>query len=133
VDSRLSENRLTMKNLNVLVIAALLASTGVTYSQVSTPQPTAPQSNPEQTSVPTTPSTEKKEEFNAPQTPARPGNTPSEDTLIKGQVSSGAIIKDSLVPSSGKNDKVSRRKNKRKGMNADTASIDNKANSTRKP
>jgi hypothetical protein len=117
-----------MKNLNVLVIAALLASTGMAYSQATAPQPT-----PEQTTIPTTPSTEKKEEFNAPQTPARPGNTPSEDTLIKAQVSSGAIIQDSLVPSTGKSDKMSRRKNRKKGINADTASINSKVTPARKP
>jgi len=115
-----------MKNLNVLVIAVLLASTGMVYSQATAPQP-------EQTTIPTTPSTEKKEEFNTPQTPGRPGNTPSEDTLIKGQVSSGAIIQDTLIPSTGKSDKMSRRKNKKKGMNADTASIDSKVTPARKP
>lgn len=117
-----------MKNLNVLVIAALLASTGIAYSQTAVPPTT-----PEQTTIPTTPSTEKKEEFNTPQTPGRPGNTPSEDTLIKGQVSSGAIIKDSLVPSTGKSDKMSSRRNKKKGMNTDTASINSKVSPARKP
>ncbi|KAA6441819.1 hypothetical protein FEM33_00700 [Dyadobacter flavalbus] len=116
-----------MKNLNVLIIAALLASTGITYAQT-----TAPQSTPEQTSVPTTPTSDKKEEFAAPQTPVRPGNTPAEDTLIKGQVSSGAIIKDTLMPSAVKNDKMSRRKNKKRGMNADTALINTRTDSIRK-
>lgn len=117
-----------MKNLNVLVITALLASSGIAYSQATAPQPT-----PEQTTIPTTPSTEKKEEFNTPQTPARPGNTPSEDTLIKGQVSANAIIQDTLVPSAGKNDKISRRKNRKKGMNADTAMINSPVAPARKP
>lgn len=117
-----------MKNLNVLIIAVLLASTGITYAQA-----TAPQATPEQTSVPTTPTSDKKEEFTAPQTPVRPANTPSEDTLIKGQVSSGAIIQDTLVPSSGKNDKVSRRKSKKRRMNADTALINTRIDSVRKP
>ncbi|CAG5074443.1 hypothetical protein DYBT9623_05130 [Dyadobacter sp. CECT 9623] len=125
-----------MKTLSI-ILSAFLASAGIASAQ-TTPVPTnpapgqtTPQTTPTQQPATTAPATESKTDFNSPQSPVRPANIPSEDTLIKGQTSSGAVIKDTLVPSnSRKTDRMNRRKNK-KGTaetTGDTSSV-NKADS----
>ena len=116
-----------------------LAATSAVFAQTqptgtpsqSTPQ-TTPQTSPQQTPVPTTTDDNKKVDFNSPQSPTRSPQTPSEDTLIKGQRSSGAVIQDTLMPSSDrKKDRMNKRKN-RKGT-AETTSPTTEPESTTKP
>ncbi|WAC10618.1 hypothetical protein [Dyadobacter pollutisoli] len=101
-----------MKNLTALLFVMLLAIAGTIHAQ-TVPAPTQPV--PEQNPVPTTPTEDKKPDFNSPHSPVRPPNTPSEDTLIKGQKSSGAVIKDTLMPSRSKRSERVNRRNSRKG------------------
>lgn len=115
-----------MKNQLAFVIALLLSIQCYAQNPV-TPEPSVPQPVPQQSPVPTPAEPEKKPEFNSPQSPHRQPNIPSEDTLIKGQKSSGAVIRDTLMPSvNRKNDRINRRK-ERKGTaeTGDTTSNDN--------
>jgi hypothetical protein len=113
-----------MKTLRTIMIIGCLAVAGISYAQTTpVPQQPVPQTNP----VPTTPETDKKSEFNAPQSPVRPAQIPSEDTLIKGQRSSGVLIQDSLVPSSDKKkDRAERRKAKKGSGEMDDSTSTNK-------
>jgi hypothetical protein len=64
----------------------------------------------------------------------KPSSTPSEDTLIKNQGVSGAIMKDTLTPGSNrKGDKMSRRKNKKAGNETDTTSSGTAGEATKRP
>ncbi|MEO6285972.1 MAG: hypothetical protein ABIO93_21460 [Dyadobacter sp.] len=101
-----------MKNLITLLFVMFLAIAGAVHAQtVPAPTQPAPQQNP----IPTTPTEEKKPDFNSPQSPVRPANIPSEDTLIKGQKSSGAVIKDTLMPSTSKKEQRMNRRSSKKG------------------
>ncbi|WP_031528311.1 hypothetical protein [Dyadobacter crusticola] len=104
-----------MKKIITMTFGALLAAAGMVSAQTTTtPGTSVPQTVPTQDPTTTTPATEKKTDFNSPQSPVRPANIPSEDTLIKGQSSSGAVIKDTLMPSSNKKeDRMNRRKNRK--------------------
>lgn len=103
-----------MKNQFTFAIALLVGIQAYAQNPVS-PETTVPKPVPQQNPAPTPSEPEKKPEFNSPQSPARPANIPSEDTLIKGQKSSGAVIRDTLTPSANrKNDRINRRK-ERKG------------------
>ncbi|WP_439557549.1 hypothetical protein [Dyadobacter sp.] len=104
-----------MKKIITITFSALLAAAGMVSAQTTTtPGTSVPQTVPTQDPATTTPATEKKTDFNAPQSPTRPATIPSEDTLIKGQSSSGAVIKDTLMPSSNrKEDRMNRRKNRK--------------------
>ncbi|KQS25568.1 hypothetical protein [Dyadobacter sp. Leaf189] len=104
-----------MKKIITMTFGALLAAAGMVSAQTTTtPGTSVPQTVPTQDPATTTPATEKKTDFNAPQSPTRPATIPSEDTLIKGQSSSGAVIKDTLMPSSNrKEDRMNRRKNRK--------------------
>jgi hypothetical protein len=111
-----------MKNLQTFLFVACLAATSAAFAQTTpaTPDQPVPQTSPQQTPVPTTTDDNKKVDFTSPQSPARLPQTPSEDTLIKGQKSSGAVIHDTLTPSSDrKADRMNRRKNKRGTAEAD--------------
>jgi hypothetical protein len=127
-----------MKTLRKLIILVALAVSAASYAQTvpTTPtSPTTPTQDPTTTNpASTNPTTEKKAEFNAPQSPVRPSNTPSEDTLIKGQRVGGAVIQDTLVPSRGKkNDKMSRRKSKKASNEADTTASSTSSDTIKKP
>ena len=134
-----------MKTLKTLIIIACLAGATAGYAQTVPTTPTSPATPSTPATVPaqdptttspasTNPTTEKKAEFNSPQSPVKPSGTPSEDTLIKSQRVGGAIIQDSLVPTSGKkSDRMNRKKNKKSGNEADTASIRSTTEPTRKP
>lgn len=109
-----------MKSLSVFLIPAFLIFTEISYAQTSTPavDPTQQQEGTD---------TDEKADFASPQAPARLPNSPSEDTLIKA-TRSGALIRDTLVPSVGRksdndNDKVKRRGTKKGDNQIDTASI----------
>jgi hypothetical protein len=105
-----------MKKLTIITLGVLLAGAGMSSAQTtSTPTQPVPQTVPTQDPATTTPATEKKTDFNAPQSPVRPATIPSEDTLIKGQRSSGAIIKDTLVPSTNRKEERANRRKDRKG------------------
>ena len=112
-----------------MVVAIAVSTVSFAQTIPTTPtSPATPQTVP--TQDPTTgnpsenPTTEKKAEFNSPQSPVKPTNTPSEDTLIKSQRVGGAIIRDTITPTSGKRgDKMSRRKGKKAASEADTASV----------
>ncbi|NIJ51013.1 hypothetical protein [Dyadobacter arcticus] len=123
-----------MKTFRTIIVLVCLAMAGTAYAQTTTvPGQTAPPTAPQTSPVPTTPETDKKSEFNSPQTPSRPVQTPSEDTLIKGQKSSGTIMQDTLTPSSGKKkDRMSRRNRKAMAEKGDTTST-TQADSTKKP
>lgn len=115
-----------MKYLACIALA-LLGVTGAFAQNPVTPEQTVPQTVPQQNPAPTTvPAT--KPEFNSPQSPNRQPQTPSEDTLIKGQTSSGAVIHDTLMPAANKKkDKADRRKN-RKGTAETDDTTGNAAN-----
>jgi hypothetical protein len=126
-----------MKNLIAFTFVTFLTVSGAVYAQ-TTPTPTSPTTPvPQQNPVPTTPTTteEKKTDFNSPQSPVRPANVPSEDTLIKGQKSSGAVIQDTLMPSSSKkNDRMNRKKNRKGTAEMDDATkTSTQADTTKKP
>ncbi|KAA0990176.1 hypothetical protein [Dyadobacter aurulentus] len=122
-----------MKKLPAIIVSAFLASAGIAYAQTTpaqnpTPGQTVPQTVPTQDPATTSPETEKKTDFNSPQSPVRPANIPSEDTLIKGQSSSGAVIRDTLVPSnSRKAERMNRRKNKKGTSEMDDSTSVNKS------
>ena len=131
-----------MKTLKAFILIAALGISAASYAQTvpTTPtSPSQPQSVPTQDPTTTTPSssnptTEKKAEFNSPQSPVRPSNTPSEDTLIKSQGASGAVIKDSLMPASDKKmDRKNRKKNRKDANAADTNSSGSATEADRKP
>ena len=111
-----------MDTLKTLIIVVALTMSAAAYAQTvpTTPtSPTTPQTVPTQDPT-SNPTTEKKEEFNSPQSPVRPSNTPSEDTLIKSQRVGGAVIQDTLVPASGKKkDKMNRKKDKMSDRESD--------------
>lgn len=109
----------------IVVSAASYAQTiPTTPTSPATPQTVPTQDPTTGNPASTNPTTEKKAEFNSPQSPVRPSNTPSEDTLIKSQRVGGAIIRDTITPTSGKRgDKMNRRKGKKAASEADTASI----------
>ena len=123
-----------MKKLPAIILSAFLASAGIAYAQTTpaqtnpAPGQTVPSTVPTQDPATTSPETEKKTDFNSPQSPVRPANIPSEDTLIKGQSSSGAVIKDTLVPSnSRKAERMNRRKNKKGTSETDDTTSVNKS------
>jgi hypothetical protein len=120
----------TMKYL-ACIFTMLLGIAGAFAQNPVTPETSVPQTVPQTNPVPTT-TPETKPEFNAPQSPARPAQIPSEDTLIKGQKSSGAVIRDTLMPSDNK--RKDRRKN-RKGTaeTDDTTSVRPQTDPARKP
>ncbi|MCF0042256.1 hypothetical protein [Dyadobacter fanqingshengii] len=131
-----------MRTLRTLTIIAALAVSAAGYAQTvpTTPtSPTQPQSVPTQdptttTPASTNPTTEKKAEFNSPQSPVRPSNTPSEDTLIKDQQTSGAVIKDSLMPATDKKaERMNRRKNKKAANEAESSSTEIATDPNKKP
>lgn len=106
-----------MKVFSVFPILIFLMFTGASYAQTSTPAA-------DPTQQPTDNDTDKKADFNYPQSPVRIPNSPSEDTLIKA-TRSGVIIHDTLTPSVGRksdNDKGKRRERKNGGSQIDTAS-----------
>ena len=116
------------------IFAMLLGIAGAFAQNPVTPEPSVPQPVPQTSPVPkTTPET--KPEFNSPQSPARPAQIPSEDTLIKGQKSSGAVIHDTLVPTDNKRKDRSERRKNRKGTaeTDDTTSAQPQADPARKP
>lgn len=122
-----------MKNL-ACIFTMLLGIAGAFAQNPVTPEPPVPQPVPQTSPVPTT-VPETKPEFNSPESPARPAQIPSEDTLIKGQKSSGAIIHDTLMPADNKRkDRPERRKN-RKGTaeTDDTTSAQPQTDPARKP
>lgn len=97
------------------ILTLLLGTAGAFAQNPVTPETTVPQTTPQTSPVPAT-GTQTKPEFNSPQTPGRPAQTPSEDTLIKGQKSSGAVMRDTLMPAdNGKRKNRSERKKNRKG------------------
>jgi hypothetical protein len=106
-----------MKTLIALLFVMFLAIAGAVHAQTvpSSPAQPFPQPAPQQNPIPTTPTEDKKTDFNSPQSPVRPANIPSEDTLIKGQKSSGAVIKDTLMPSTSKKEQRMNRRNSKKG------------------
>jgi hypothetical protein len=120
-----------MKNLIALLFVMFLAVAGAVHAQTVPAQQPVPQQN----SVPTTPTDEKKPDFNSPQSPVRPAQIPSEDTLIKGQKSSGAVIKDTLVPSTSKKTERMNRRNSKKGTaeTGDTTNSGLPVDTSRKP
>lgn len=123
-----------MKNLIASLFVMFLAIAGAVHAQTVPAQP-APQPVPQQNPVPTTPTEDKKPDFNSPQSPVRPANIPSEDTLIKGQKSSGAVIKDTLMPSTSKKMERMNRRNSKKGTAEmdDTIKSNLPADTTKKP
>ncbi|MCF0071490.1 hypothetical protein LZD49_13495 [Dyadobacter sp. CY261] len=96
------------------IFTMLLGIVGAFAQNPVTPEPSVPQPVPQTSPVPTT-SPETKPVFNSPQSPARPAQVPSEDTLIKGQKSSGAVIHDTLMPTTTdkKKSRSERRKNRK--------------------
>lgn len=96
------------------ICTMLLAIAGAFAQNPVTPEPSVPQPVPQTSPVPTT-APERKPEFNSPQSPVRPAQIPSEDTLIKGQKSSGAVIRDTLMPADNQRKGRSERRNNRKG------------------
>ncbi|TLU98130.1 hypothetical protein [Dyadobacter luticola] len=119
-----------MKTLRILIMLVCLGVAAAAHAQ-TTPVPAqqTPTTTPE-----TTTEGDKKPEFNAPQTPVRPAQVPSEDTLIKAQKNS-AVIQDRMMPSTDKkSDRANRRKNKRGTTESDDANaVKTLADSTRKP
>lgn len=111
----------------------LLGIAGAFAQNPVTPEPSVPQPVP-QSPVPTT-APETKPEFNSPQSPARPAQIPSEDTLIKGQKSSGAVIHDTLMPTDDKRKERSERRKNRKGTaeTDDTTSVKPQTDPAGKP
>jgi len=107
-----------------------LCITGAAFAQVTnSPNPAAPQTTTQEDQATPATNADRKADFNYPQSPNRPANIPSEDTLIKSQRTSGAIIHDTLMPSSDKKaDKSSMRKD-RKG----TAEMDDSTFRGNKP
>jgi hypothetical protein len=121
-----------MKAFKTIITSLFLCIAGAAMAQVTNspavPQPTTQQDP----AVPTT-STDQKTDFNYPQSPNRPANIPSEDTLIKSHQVSAAVIHDSLTPASDKKaDKSAKRKNK-KGTAEMTDSTSTQDNPARKP
>jgi hypothetical protein len=116
------------------ILTMLLGIAGAFAQNPVTPEPSVPQPVPQTSPVPTT-APETKPEFNSPQSPARPAQIPSEDTLIKGQKSSGAVIRDTLVPSDNKRKDRSERRKNRKGTaeTDDTISTQPQTDPARKP
>lgn len=116
------------------IFTMLLGITGAIAQTPVAPETSVPQPVPQTSPVPAT-GPETKPEFNSPQSPGRPAQTPSEDTLIKGQKSSGAVIHDTLMPANDKRkDRSERRKNRRgTAETTDTTSAQSPANATRKP
>lgn len=109
------------------IAVMLLGVTGAMAQNPVTPETPVPQTVPQQNPAPAT-VPETKPEFNAPQSPNRQPQTPSEDTLIKGRTSSGAVIHDTLVPAAGrKKERMDRRKN-RKGTAETDDTTGNAAN-----
>lgn len=115
-------------------VAVLLGITGALAQAPVTPEPSVPQTVPKENPVPTT-VPETKPEFNSPQAPARPAQIPSEDTLIKGQKSSGAVIHDTLIPSGDKKKQRAEKRKNRKGTSetTDTTSGNASSDPVRKP
>ncbi|MCE7068179.1 hypothetical protein [Dyadobacter sp. CY326] len=117
-----------MKTLKTFIMVGLLGVSAAGYAQdiPTTPtSPSTPQTVPTQDPTTTTPAsanptTEKSPDFNSPQSPVRPSNIPSEDTLIKSQRVSEAYVKDAIIPTDKKKDERSRRTNKRSDNEADT-------------
>lgn len=122
-----------MKYLACIFIM-LLGITGAFAQNPVTPEPSVPQPVPQTSPVPTT-APETKPEFNSPQSPARPAQVPSEDTLIKGQKSSGAVIRDTLMPADSKRKDRSERRKNRKGTveTGDATSPELQTDPARKP
>lgn len=116
------------------IFTMLLGIAGAFAQNPVTPEPSVPQPVPQTSPVPAT-GPETKPGFNSPQSPARPAQIPSEDTLIKGQKSSGAMIHDTLMPSSDKRRDRSERRRNRKGTaeTTDTTSIQPRTDPARKP
>lgn len=116
------------------ILTMLLGIAGAFAQNPVTPEPSVPQPVPQTSPVPTT-APETKPEFNSPQSPARPAQIPSEDTLIKGQKSSGAVIHDTLMPTDDKRKERSERRKNRKGTaeTDDTTSAQPQADPARKP
>ncbi|QRR03170.1 hypothetical protein [Dyadobacter sandarakinus] len=115
-----------MKKLKVYAMLGFLTLSAASYAQVASPQPSVPAPVPESNPIPSNPTEtpEKKAEFNAPQSPARPADVPAEDTLIKDQRPAGAVVHDTRMPASGKkNEKNRNKKDKMGGGQADTTSI----------
>lgn len=134
--------KLKMRTLKSFFVVAMIAVSAAGFAQTvpTTPtSPTQPQTVPTQdptTTSPasTNPTTEKKAEFNSPQSPVRPSNTPSEDTLIKSQGASGAVIKDSLTPATDKKaKKMNRKKNKKAANDTQSGSGANATEPNKKP
>ncbi|WP_353723023.1 hypothetical protein [Dyadobacter sp. 676] len=97
------------------IFTMLLGIAGAFAQNPVTPEPSVPQPVPQTSPVPAT-GPETKPEFNSPQSPARPAQIPSEDTLIKGQRSSGAVIHDTLMPATDrKREERTERRKSRKG------------------
>ncbi|MGV3604352.1 MAG: hypothetical protein ACO1N1_24235 [Dyadobacter fermentans] len=107
------------------IFTMLLGMAGAFAQNPVTPEPSVPQPVPQTSPVPAT-GPETKPDFNSPQSPARPAQVPSEDTLIKGQKSSGAVIRDTLMPATDKRKDRSDRKKNRKGTaeTGDTTAAD---------
>ncbi|MCE6988752.1 hypothetical protein [Dyadobacter sp. CY323] len=104
-----------MRKLKATLILVCLAATSAAFAQTApaTASQQVPQTSTQQTPVPAT-TDDKKVDFNSPQSPTRSPQTPSEDTLIKGQRSSGAVIHDSVTPSADrKKDGMNRRKDRK--------------------
>jgi hypothetical protein len=116
------------------IFTMLLAVAGAFAQNPVTPEPSVPQPVPQTSPVPTT-VPETKPEFNSPQSPSRPAQIPSEDTLIKGQKSSGAVIRDTLMPADSKRKDRSERRKNRKGTaeTDDTISTQPQTDPARKP
>ncbi|MGN7889473.1 hypothetical protein ACN9ML_20200 [Dyadobacter endophyticus] len=116
------------------IFTMLLGITGAFAQNPATPAPSVPQPVPQTSPAPTT-APETKPEFNSPQSPARPAQVPSEDTLIKGQKSSGAVIRDTLMPADNKRKDRSERRKNRKGTveTGDTTSPQPQTDPARKP
>jgi hypothetical protein len=131
--SLLTKRNLKMKKQLAFVIALL---TGIQcYAQNPvTPEPSVPQPVPQQNPVPTTTEPERKPDFNSPQSPQRQPHIPSEDTLIKGQKSSGAVIRDTLMPSTNrKNDRINRRKGRKGTAEMDDTTSNGNTDPAKKP
>ncbi len=113
------------------IFTMLLGVAGALAQNPVTPEPSVPQPVPQTNPVPTT-APETKPVFSSPQSPVRPAQIPSEDTLIKGQKSSGAVIRDTLMPADNK--RKDRGKN-RKGTaeTDDTISTQPQTDPARKP
>ncbi|SDE74017.1 hypothetical protein SAMN04487996_106359 [Dyadobacter soli] len=116
------------------IFTMLLGIAGAFAQNPVTPEQSVPQPVPQTSPVPAT-APETKPEFNSPQSPNRPAQVPSEDTLIKGQKSSGAVIHDTLMPTDDKRKDRSERRKNRKGTaeKDDTTSTHPQADPARKP